>query len=217
MPYANHCATECESSTNRNSFSEFMVHMRDNILNTEYILWPGIFSNFYSLSCLIFENITITIIIKSTFQMRKLRPREIKVTPQRSGRAGIRIQFCLNPECNPDSLLSQHSVGITSRILSKLKKKGYDPISKLFHKCKLLCLLSLTLNLFFINFSNSAQAAHLIKKKCWSDKKWSLQNEPQEISDMNMIEKNMPFCAVESFWYLSSSEVWWKAIYNWQK
>lgn len=132
------------------------------ILNTEYILWPGILSNFCSLSCLTLENITI--IIKSSFQMRKLKPRGIKVTPQRSGRAGIRIQFCLNPECNPDSLLSQHSVGITCRILSKLKKKGYPPISKLFHKCKLLCLLLLILNLFFINFSNSAQAAHLIKQ-----------------------------------------------------
>lgn len=147
--YANHCATECESSTNRNSFCEFMVHMRANILNTEYILWPSILSNFYSLSCLILENITITIIIKSTFQMRKLRPRGIKVIPQRSGRAGIRIQVCINPECNPDSLLSPHSVGITSRILSKPKKTNYPPISKLFHKCKLLCLLSLILNLFF--------------------------------------------------------------------
>lgn len=48
---------------------------RDNILNTEYILWPGIFSNFYSLSCLIFENITITIIIKSTFQMEETEAR----------------------------------------------------------------------------------------------------------------------------------------------
>ena len=108
--YANHCATECESSTTETAPESLWSIWEPTILNTEYILWPGILSNFCSLSRLTLENITI--IIKSTFQMRKVKPRGIKVTPQRSGRAGIRIQFCLNPECNPDSLLSQHSVGI---------------------------------------------------------------------------------------------------------
>lgn len=42
-------------------------------------------------------------------------------------------------------------------------------------------------------------------KKCWSDKKWSLQNEPQEISDMNMIEKNMPFFVLLNHFGISAA------------
>ena len=100
----------------------------------------------------------------------------IKVTSQRRGRAGIRIQFWAQSHALnhlPITTLSQDNL----KNSSKSRKEGlFFKIIKVLNKCKLLFLLSLVWDLVVTNFWNSVQAANF---------------------DVNIIGNKMLFCAIE--------------------